>query len=776
MIKDQYFSFAVMHLSQAVLQNMGVKRKEVTDMPVESNAAKMRDNRKDLEKALTDANASLDEYREFLDQLKELNEKMDEMYSYESERSSSYPYITKERKEELVTLYKKAGAKCEEFLTSKGSKNLPSVAEVVMNIAYLINKDSTALLDYEPEKGMLSLPSIVSQARMEHIDLGNRKLDTVGEVSSSRIPFSYRDEAGVLHEGLFTAMKEYDPTADFDALFARLDEKDEETKYGTMFKAFYKQALEKSNKKPAEEAHMARFAYKADKLSEKAVTAYVHEAYPELSAEKNHELHEAFNEWKTELKAYGKKYSLHVLNDGIAGKCRIDTRNAAMSRVAALLGVPDLLAHAKPMTVTYMGREIEGTFMEKSTGVDLEHTTNDCTSYTRNQLRGAGLKSMADLQVLDFICCNTDRHLKNMTYLFDTSNPDVKNRAFLGVQGIDNDNSFGYFTLQDDNRKYCFLTNADQMGVISRSMADAVIALKPEELKFQLRDMNLTYVQVHAAGMRLRRMQSVIERSQREYAHEMENNPRARNPHFRIPGLPRIISDEAFENMHIDDLAISEHGRENLFSRAENITLDLGNANMISELPMEKFSKDLGLFISSDERKNVTQHMTDMTKVTDEGRTSAEFENLRNAMGSYKRFLRRTSSMMMDTRTREERKELLEHVRDASIAYLEHKSRDSKFKAADVASAARKAKDVMHLDYAKNRISLAEKIGLWAEEQVNVMDKHPDPLREELDREALNRVHEKDDLETEKFNAMMKEKAKKIKEENDSQIHIGPMM
>ena len=55
---------------------------------------------------------------------------------------------------------------------------------------------------------------------------------------------------------------------------------------------------------------------------------------------------------------------------GKAGE-RIDNRNSAMSMVSKLLGLPDLVAPAEPMTIIVDGQEIQGTFMENAYGKEV---------------------------------------------------------------------------------------------------------------------------------------------------------------------------------------------------------------------------------------------------------------------------------------------------------------------------------------------------------------------------------------------------------------------
>ena len=66
---------------------------------------------------------------------------------------------------------------------------------------------------------------------------------------------------------------------------------------------------------------------------------------------------------------------------------------------------------------------------------------------------------LADMQVLDYLCGNVDRHGANLVYQLDD------NGKIIGIQGIDNDSSFARFSgqMKAVNR----LFGLEQMNVMS---------------------------------------------------------------------------------------------------------------------------------------------------------------------------------------------------------------------------------------------------------------------------------------------------------------------
>ena len=104
---------------------------------------------------------------------------------------------------------------------------------------------------------------------------------------------------------------------------------------------------------------------------------------------------------------------------GATEKTNIDKRNCAMSMMANLLGNPKLVAKSVPITVISGNETKTGIFMEKAKGVDLTHAPEDepARGFDFNHFSYTeGLRSMAELQVLDYICLNCDRHEYNRPF------------------------------------------------------------------------------------------------------------------------------------------------------------------------------------------------------------------------------------------------------------------------------------------------------------------------------------------------------------------------
>ena len=194
-----------------------------------------------------------------------------------------------------------------------------------------------------------------------------------------------------------------------------------------------------------------------------------------------------------------------------AGK-NIPRRNAAMSVIADRIGRPDLLARSKVMKIRTGQGEKTGVFMEWAKGKDLKKDTK--TGKILPDLNGKKLrfnsarliKSAADLQALDFICGNTDRHSGNMLYQFEEIDGVM---TLVGVQGIDNDSSFGRADGTDERGK---LASLDDMLVMTRSTAEAVMNLSKDELKYSLYGL-VSEEEIDLAWQRTRSLQDKIKES-----------------------------------------------------------------------------------------------------------------------------------------------------------------------------------------------------------------------------------------------------------------------
>lgn len=258
-------------------------------------------------------------------------------------------------------------------------------------------------------------------------------------------------------------------------------------------------------------------------------------------------------------------------------------RSIAMTNVANILGVSNLVAKAVPMTIKEDGKEISGVFMEKAVGGNIDndnlHTT-DFMLIDKDSFESEALKQMADLQVLDYLCQNVDRHYANMLY---TVSPEGK---ITGIQGIDNDTSFGTakspfdFSMQNG-------TPLNEITVMTRGMADKIRELQPEVLEAALSNLGLDEKEITAASDRLANLKSrLIEK-------KVNKRPTTRY------GTIKICEDEDWEKLHLTNLLLRNPGnnQHNIYSSAYEAII------AAKEVRDNKFNGDVDEYLRKREAK-----------------------------------------------------------------------------------------------------------------------------------------------------------------------------
>ena len=127
-----------------------------------------------------------------------------------------------------------------------------------------------------------------------------------------------------------------------------------------------------------------------------------------------------------------------------------------------------------------------------------------------NYETGAAKSQMADLQVLDLICGNVDRHSRNIFY---DIREDENHRLYLaGIQGIDNDTSFGLLRAEDLEFKKDQLTCYTGLSCMNADTASAVMSLDKPALEYALKDI-VSQEEIEAAWSRTQGLQEVIRQS-----------------------------------------------------------------------------------------------------------------------------------------------------------------------------------------------------------------------------------------------------------------------
>ncbi|MCR5293219.1 MAG: hypothetical protein K6E28_10140 [Eubacterium sp.] len=269
-----------------------------------------------------------------------------------------------------------------------------------------------------------------------------------------------------------------------------------------------------------------------------------------------------------------------IMNDvGIKRTSRNNRRNSAMSLVADVLGCSELIAASENVKVNINGKPMKGTFMKKAIGSERDrmHKEPMFLEVTGESVENLKLKKqIADLQVLDYLCGNPDRHSGN--FLLNFKKREDGTVVLESIQGIDNDLSFGS---EDFERKVTLnAVKLSAMNVITRSMADKIMNLTPESLKEMLYGYELTTEEVKNAEVRLNALKEKIHNDNMEFG-------KGYGKGSVINGRIKVVEDDELKSMSFQDLR-AKGKKENLFNRVS----DLMNINVNLNRFEDRFKND----------------------------------------------------------------------------------------------------------------------------------------------------------------------------------------
>ncbi|MBQ7058889.1 MAG: hypothetical protein IJM83_06270 [Firmicutes bacterium] len=485
----------------------------------------------ELYKELKNAQSTSEYYAPFLEAMKTLDT---EMKSLMEPDENGWKLLDPERFRSFSEKYRDAGIKLEQYLGRTANTTDPAERETrekANKLAALMAQDAAVFRHYDPRNPdtQRSLPSLLEESRNPVVDISTAKIQSVGGAQSSRMPMTIIGPNGEALPGVFTKAEIFDPLGSFDRATNLAANSKGVTQQGadllrnfsTAYKNYYtanpdptrpvdnnpnmiNQLLlqsrgntDSSTSWTMSTDKIAQQIAKVNGLSvEEVKTACGKKALGDLAGRMKNM---AFD---TYIKA-----SEIQMED----KTRVDRKNTGMSIVADVLGISHVICHSEAMKIkTADGKIIDGTFMAMAKGVDPNNPGAEARNAGKKSLKntdGRALEAIADLQVLDYICGNVDRHGGNLFYQFDE-----ETGKLIGVQGIDNDSSLGTRVPQLKNERVRRLPVCHTMGVISKKTADKIMNLTPAELAFALRG-TVDEKSIQACANRLRVVQGNIEHS-----------------------------------------------------------------------------------------------------------------------------------------------------------------------------------------------------------------------------------------------------------------------
>ncbi len=528
--------------------------------------------------------------------LRDLSVCIDQYYGKNGENP---PILKEANLKELKVAYIKALQACMDYTEGKGDSRHSGYGTARLRSALAIEeilwKDYMTLRELEPEK--MSLPMALGDARITDVQLDAEEKDLVlaGANSSVRIPIAMETELGTA-EGYFTEdttvlsdeeiLQELEDKYGHNELLGRILDKG---KTDGMFVG------ERAGNHLAALGNIMRNleASEGDNLpntindcieSDRVFNLRFRSAIYDLlgGSDKegaketlnaiisSRENRKAFLDMLADAREQSRESQMNKNRVGIPEGENIPNRNVGMSRVADLLGIGDVIARAERIKITDKeGNVREGVFQETAKGSDPHHLKKNDPLYAISRHPeimddGHFMKQLADLQVLDYICGNTDRHVGNI--MFETEVDENGKVRIKNIKGIDNDRAFGkmdaqtLYNLKTYNNGF-YITLPDDMGVISSSTAKAIKELNRDQLALALKDLNFSDEVIDSCMKRAQEIQKAIDEKK-----------------------IWVIDDENFDYQKFRNLRVNLKPEDELQSRT-NIFERLSGLKYIGEVP-----------------------------------------------------------------------------------------------------------------------------------------------------------------------------------------------
>ena len=333
-----------------------------------------------------------------------------------------------------------------------------------------------------------------------NVDMNDQNTGSVGAGVSSRMPLRYVNERGETVSGFFTANETINGADIFRNRMERVLEKPEFAAFGPIAEVFARQVqatgignvavnwygiLGRDTRRPLtpeQEEELRKLDIRALPGPQGAMARNTFLNHlkskgadpDQLDALKDDPGFWAFcSAMMYASYASFKTLRMHLSHRQAAGG-NINKRNNAMYDVAAELGLPGLICRSSSMTVVSGGKSLDGSFMVSARGTDhYLWDPRDAQMGARPvRLTGAAMRQISQIQILDFLCGNVDRHPGNLFYELDMSDP--AEIRLVGVQGIDNDESFGTVDYKGKGT-LSYMSRLDDIKIIDSELAKTIL-------------------------------------------------------------------------------------------------------------------------------------------------------------------------------------------------------------------------------------------------------------------------------------------------------------
>lgn len=188
----------------------------------------------------------------------------------------------------------------------------------------------------------------------------------------------------------------------------------------------------------------------------------------------------------------------------------INVRNNMMYEYSRLLGMGNLVAKSFNMTIETLDGPVNGTFMKQADGLTFSQLPK---SGDKIRFTGEAKKQVSNMQILDYLSGNVDRHIGNMLYKTEMGK-DGK-LYITGVMGIDDDASFGKVKSNDSHygqKVRGRMSTLDDIKIIDRELADSILKMDKRELRKILHMGNVSHEEFKDAMERFDSLKTKIEK------------------------------------------------------------------------------------------------------------------------------------------------------------------------------------------------------------------------------------------------------------------------
>ncbi len=494
----------------------------------------------ELQKYGTEGSALYDEYCLYMSALRQLAALYDSFMPTDGQEPKK---INAENLALLRRAYHNVFSRGNEFL-GKAKNNdqidltLSTRVALVRNASQAMAEAFTALSAASDNESM-TLEEILDIAEGREIKVDVAEVPGVGAANSNRIPVKFATEGGQEVEGFFTEYTDKSFKREMKGLMDRLCGGDKALRnvFNTIASSIYSDKNLYSDLINDPENTILQLIQQGGRRDEEALRHVYARAFPGFDPDMPRmipqEANASFEYFVTRLGGENQD-GVTKLNEKIITLLReaplifnrhaieqamkLDTqkkredRNAAMTAVADLLGCPTMLARSTKMTVVLNGERKEGVFMEKAQGEDLNSftTQSNLANLDKKEPIAPELKKkIADLQVIDYLCGNPDRHHFNLLYKVENRNG--KNQV-VDFMGIDNDSCLGKLGPHD----IVGMSDVplELMGCVSKSMSAQLKVITPEILEAVLKNYHITSKEITCAKQRLGALKAAISKKQ----------------------------------------------------------------------------------------------------------------------------------------------------------------------------------------------------------------------------------------------------------------------